>query len=137
MSWADLVHRIGRAGRFGSKAIAINFVCDEDLVDMNVQKFPEKTQAWLVDEVIKQLRFRGAQQKDEKNGLSKKAAQRLDKEHRLIHRRDELVEEFKETRTIHKKAKMASKESMIGKWKDIDSQCGEDSSFLYFNQEED
>ena len=104
---------------------------------MNVQKFPEKTQAWLVDEVIKQLRFRGAQQKDEKNGLSKKAAQRLDKEHRLIHRRDELVEEFKETRTIHKKAKMASKESMIGKWKDIDSQCGEDSSFLYFNQEED
>ena len=26
VSWADLVHRIGRAGRFGSKAMAINFI---------------------------------------------------------------------------------------------------------------
>ena len=26
--WADLVHRIGRAGRFGSKAMAVNFVSE-------------------------------------------------------------------------------------------------------------
>lgn len=29
--WADLVHRIGRAGRFGSKALAINFVSETDM----------------------------------------------------------------------------------------------------------
>ena len=31
ISWADLVHRIGRSGRYGSKAMAINFVTDNDL----------------------------------------------------------------------------------------------------------
>ena len=33
-SWADLVHRIGRGGRYGSKALAINFVGDQDLSEM-------------------------------------------------------------------------------------------------------
>ena len=47
----------------------------------------------------------------------------------MIHRRDEMVEEFKETRTTHKRAKMATKESMIGKWQDADSWCGEEESF--------
>ena len=35
--WAELVHRIGRAGRFGSEALAINFVSEGDL-----RAFPEQ-----------------------------------------------------------------------------------------------
>ena len=63
-SWADLVHRIGRGGRYGSKALAINFVGDEDLSEMTgdalgnqnpLKQFEEKTIEQLAVEVENQL----------------------------------------------------------------------------------
>ena len=41
--WPELVHRIGRAGRFGSKALAINFVGEEDLKGENLTNFQQKS----------------------------------------------------------------------------------------------
>ena len=63
-SWADLVHRIGRGGRYGSKALAINFVGDQDLSDVAgdahgdknpLSQFDEKTVEQLAVEVENQL----------------------------------------------------------------------------------
>ena len=63
-SWADLVHRIGRGGRYGSKALAINFVGDQDLIEMTgdnigdknpLRQFEEKTIEQLAVEVENQL----------------------------------------------------------------------------------
>jgi len=53
------VHRIGRAGRFGSEAIAINFCSEADLEIKELAKFPEKTSQELVELIETQLK-RGA-----------------------------------------------------------------------------
>ena len=43
-NWPELIHRIGRAGRFGSKALAINFVKKEDFQQSErLQQFENKS----------------------------------------------------------------------------------------------
>ena len=52
--WPELVHRIGRAGRFGSKALAINFVQENDIatqsdeISTGVKAFQTKSVEELV-----------------------------------------------------------------------------------------
>ena len=53
--WPELVHRIGRAGRFGSKALAINFVSEEDLKAENLANFQQKSVEELTEIVKTQI----------------------------------------------------------------------------------
>ena len=61
VGWPKLVHRIGRAGRFGSKAMAINFVQDSDLTiqsnetSTGIATFPTKSIEELVALVKSQI----------------------------------------------------------------------------------
>ena len=47
-NWPELVHRIGRAGRFGSEALAINFVKSDELKNSaRLQEFEGKSLDYL------------------------------------------------------------------------------------------
>ena len=50
-------------------------------------------------------------------------AQRLRKEHKLIDRREELAEEFKDSSLASKRRRIAAAttNSMIGKWQEVDN----------------
>ena len=58
---------------------------------------------------------------------------RLNKEHKTIDRREELVEEFKGESTVYKKAKIAAETSasMIGQWQEVDEN-DDDNGFQYY-----
>ena len=53
--WPELVHRIGRAGRFGSKATAINFVDGEDLKNEHISAFVQKSAEELTTVIKTQI----------------------------------------------------------------------------------
>ena len=56
-NWPELVHRIGRAGRFGSEALAINFIQPEELESSaKLQQFQTKSLDELTNLVISQLK---------------------------------------------------------------------------------
>ena len=57
IAWPDLIHRIGRAGRFGSKAMAINFISEDISSDSRLSQFKEFTVDELASKVSKQLQF--------------------------------------------------------------------------------
>ena len=118
IAWPDLIHRIGRAGRFGSKAMAINFISEDISSDSRLSQFKEFTVDELASKVSKQLQFTLEGEEQIVKPKDERVAQRLRKEHKLIDRRDELNEEFKDTSKTYKRRKIEATKasSMIGQW---------------------
>lgn len=55
IAWAQLVHRIGRAGRFGSKGLAINLCSEADIDLAKISSFEEANHEQLIDRVKEYL----------------------------------------------------------------------------------
>ena len=93
--WPELVHRIGRAGRFGSPAMAINFVRKDDLKSqgghesMEIADFATKSVEELADLIKTQIGSTSSVNPDEIQSKSR-VQNRLAKEQNLLRRNDEL-----------------------------------------------
>ena len=76
----------------------------------------------LASEISKQLANEGSVLQESGTKVEKRddkrVAQRLRKEHKLIDRREELAEEFKDNSLTYKRRRIAAAgaDSMIGKW---------------------
>ena len=92
--WPELVHRIGRAGRFGSKAIAINFVNEDDLKNKCIGDFDEKSTEELTNLIKVQLNIKEDIKTSAVEEDNSRVQRRLQKEQNLIRRNDELQTEF-------------------------------------------
>ena len=146
VSWADLVHRIGRAGRFGSKAMAINFIDAEHGEDPRLSQFEERGLEDLASEISKQLANEGSVLQESGTKVEKRddkrVAQRLRKEHKLIDRREELAEEFKDNSLTYKRRRIAAAgaDSMIGQWQVVQEEAAghtaaEEQGYQYYVEE--